>query len=153
MRHFLDARHFRELFAVGITDYSVTLDGWVHDEVRPHVPGRGTLRTVMGNLAEVAALPAEEYPFCVRLRSVLPTGNHGWNKYLAGVFAGDGRFTVTGVRDRDRADALVFCPDGTVVRRRAGADAESFNAIVYACTGYVRLDQGYGECFLSPYIL
>ncbi len=34
-----------------------------------------------------------------------------------------------------------------------GEDAESFNAIVYACTGYVRLDQGYGECFLSPYIL
>ena len=34
-----------------------------------------------------------------------------------------------------------------------GEDAESFNAIVYACTGYVDLDQGYGECFLSPYIL
>lgn len=48
---------------------------------------------------------------------------------------------------------MVFCPDGTVVRGRAGTDAESFNAIVYACTGYVDLDQGYGECFLSPYIL
>ena len=101
--YLLDAKHFREYYAAGITNYQITLDGWDHDKTRPHVLGIGTLQTIMSNLTELAALPKEEYPFHIILRrNILDSDTDlTWYDHLNELFGKDGRFfaVVTPVGD------------------------------------------------------
>ncbi|MFR8333548.1 MAG: hypothetical protein ACLU9S_15275 [Oscillospiraceae bacterium] len=52
----LDVDAFRQYYAAGIVSYQVTLDGWKHDETRPHVSGKGTLQTILNNLIALSTL-------------------------------------------------------------------------------------------------
>ena len=92
--YLLDAKHFREYYAAGITNYQITLDGWDHDKTRPHVLGIGTLQTIMSNLSELAALPKEEYPFHIVLRRNILASDTDltWYDHLNELFGKDGRF-------------------------------------------------------------
>ena len=92
--YLLDAKHFREYYAAGITNYQITLDGWDHDKTRPHVLGIGTLQTIMSNLSELAALPKGEYPFHIVLRRNILASDTDltWYDHLNELFGKDGRF-------------------------------------------------------------
>lgn len=94
--YLLTADVLRELFEAGVTDYQITLDGWNHDETRPHVDGHGTLRTILDNLTAISALPEEEYPFRIALRRNVLAGDHdlSWYDCLHERFGGDRRFSV-----------------------------------------------------------
>lgn len=94
--YLLDAAEFRQYYAAGITEYQITLDGWNHDQTRPHVSGRGTLRTILHNLTEIAALPKEEFRFRVVLRHNILAGDtdFSWYDHLAKLFGADDRFFV-----------------------------------------------------------
>lgn len=48
--YLLNADYFQQFYAAGVTDYQITLDGWSHDNTRPHISGRGTLNTILDNL-------------------------------------------------------------------------------------------------------
>ena len=60
--YLLDEKLFRQFCQAGITSYQITLDGWNHDKTRPHVSGKGTLRTIIDNLVALSKLPPEEAP-------------------------------------------------------------------------------------------
>ena len=95
--YLLNTESFREYYAAGITHYQITLDGWDHDKVRPHISGRGTLQTIMDNLTALAALPTEEYPFHIILRRNLLAGDMDvtWYDHLNELFGGDSRFFIS----------------------------------------------------------
>lgn len=94
--YLLSAEHFQEYFAAGISRYQITLDGWDHDKTRPHVSGQGTLQTILNNLLELTALPADEYPFQIILRRNLLAGDMDftWYDRLKELFGWDNRFFV-----------------------------------------------------------
>lgn len=94
--YLLDMEHFRQYYAVGITDYQITLDGWDHDKTRPHVTGQGTLQTILENLTALSALPREDFRFSITLRRNILAGNRdfGWYDFLREKFGGDPRFSV-----------------------------------------------------------
>ena len=94
--YLLTEENFREYHAAGITSYQITLDGWDHDKTRPHVFGRGTLHTILGNLSAIAALPASNYPFHIVLRRNILAGDteYTWYDYLNQLFGKDNRFSL-----------------------------------------------------------
>lgn len=53
--YLLDENTFRQFYQVGIRDFQITLDGWKHDEKRPHVSGQGTLQRILNNLLCLSA--------------------------------------------------------------------------------------------------
>lgn len=93
--YLLNAENFKEYYAAGITNYQITLDGWNHDQTRPHVSGRGTLQTILENLTAISALP-EEYQFQIILRHNILAGDRdfSWYDHLYKLFGADKRFTV-----------------------------------------------------------
>ena len=59
--YLLNDKLFRQFYQAGITSYQITIDGWNHDKTRPHVSGKGTLQTIINNLASLSKLPPAEY--------------------------------------------------------------------------------------------
>lgn len=94
--YLLDEKLFRQFCQAGITSYQITLDGWNHDKTRPHVSGKGTLRTIIDNLVALSKLPPEEYSFHITLRRNLLAGDedYSWYDYLYRLFGQDKRFDV-----------------------------------------------------------
>lgn len=94
--YLLDVDAFRQYYAAGIVSYQVTLDGWKHDETRPHVSGKGTLQTILNNLIALSALPKEQYPFRMVIRHNILAGDRdfSWYDHLHNLFGGDDRFSV-----------------------------------------------------------
>lgn len=94
--YLLDEKLFRQFCQAGITSYQITLDGWNHDKTRPHVSGKGTLRTIIDNLVALSKLPPEEYSFHITLRRNLLAGDedYSWYDYLYRLFGHDKRFAV-----------------------------------------------------------
>lgn len=94
--YLLDADAFRQYYAAGITNYQVTLDGWKHDETRPHVSGKGTLQTILNNLIALSGLPKERYLFRMVIRHNILAGDRdfSWYDHLYDLFGGDDRFSV-----------------------------------------------------------
>ena len=92
--YLLDAKNFQEYYAAGITDYQITLDGWGHDKIRPHVSGGGTLQTILDNLVLLASLDAERYPFHITLRRNILANDMDftWYDHLYDLFGNDKRF-------------------------------------------------------------
>ena len=66
--YLLNDKLFRQFYQAGITSYQITIDGWNHDKTRPHVSGKGTLQTIINNLASLSKLPPAEYSFHITLR-------------------------------------------------------------------------------------
>lgn len=94
--YLLDADCFQKLYAAGITSYQITLDGWIHDQTRPHVLGTGTLQTILDNLISISALPQDKYRFDIILRHNILNGDedYSWYDYLYKLFGTDTRFSV-----------------------------------------------------------
>lgn len=94
--YLLDEKLFRQFYQAGITSYQITLDGWNHDKTRPHVSGKGTLRTIIDNLVSLSKLPPEKYSFHITLRRNLLAGDedYSWYDYLYRLFGQDKRFDV-----------------------------------------------------------
>lgn len=94
--YLLDEKLFRQFYQAGITSYQITLDGWNHDKTRPHVSGKGTLRTIIDNLVSLSKLPPEEYSFHITLRRNFLAGDedYSWYDYLYRLFGQDKRFDV-----------------------------------------------------------
>lgn len=94
--YLLGINYFQQFYAAGITSYQITLDGWNHDQTRPHVSGKGTLQTILKNLTALAALPREQYHFQIILRHNILAGDRdfSWYDYLYKLFGKDDRFSV-----------------------------------------------------------
>lgn len=92
--YLLDADNFKQYYAAGITSYQITLDGWNHDQTRPHVTGRGTLQTILKNLSAISTLPQDEYQFKITLRHNILAGDEDftWYDHLNQLFGSDPRF-------------------------------------------------------------
>ena len=87
---------FRQFYQAGITSYQITIDGWNHDKTRPHVSGKGTLQTIINNLASLSKLPPAEYSFHITLRHniLADDEDYSWYDYLYRLFGHDKRFAV-----------------------------------------------------------
>lgn len=59
---------FKQYYDAGIRVYQITLDGWNHDQSRPHVTGKGTLKRILDNLTAISMLPKEQYSYHILLR-------------------------------------------------------------------------------------
>lgn len=94
--YLLDADCFQKFYAAGITSYQITLDGWTHDQTRPHVSGTGTLQTILDNLLAISALPQDKYHFNIILRRNILNGDedYSWYDHLYKLFGTDTRFSV-----------------------------------------------------------
>lgn len=94
--YLLDIQLFLQLFEVGITTYQVTLDGWKHNQSRPHVSGKGTLQQITDNLKAMSQLDAEKYPFhvIIRYNILAEDEDFTWYDYLYELFGQDKRFHV-----------------------------------------------------------
>lgn len=94
--YLLDVDSFLQYYKAGITSYLITLDGWTHDNTRPHVSGKGTLETILNNVIAISNLPREEYQFTITLRrNLLPDDNDfTWYDYLSDLFGKDDRISV-----------------------------------------------------------
>lgn len=94
--YLLGIEDFKMYYDAGITDYQITLDGWNHDETRPHVTGRGTLTKILENLTEISSLPQEKYTFRIVLRHNILLGDedYTWYDHLYELFGKDSRFFV-----------------------------------------------------------
>ena len=137
--YLLDEKLFRQFCQAGITSYQITLDGWNHDKTRPHVSGKGTLRTIIDNLVALSKLPPEEYSFHITLRRNLLAGDedYSWYDYLYRLFGQDKRFDVLvcavgdwGGKPADRVDD----PD---IAEKMAAEAEGI--FLWAFEGLQRL--------------
>lgn len=91
----LDCDSFKEYYRAGISEYQVTLDGWNHDETRPHVSGNGTLKTILENLKSISLFP-EEYQFNITIRhNILDRDrDFSWYDFLYEQFGSDDRFSI-----------------------------------------------------------
>ena len=122
--YLLDEKVFRQSYRAGISNYQITVDGWNHDKVRPHVSGRGTLQTIIDHLIALSKMPPAEYSFHITLRHNILAGDedYSWYDYLYRLFGQDKRFDVLvravrdwggetvhtlSLRHRDTAGALI----------------------------------------------
>lgn len=94
--YLLDIDSFLQYYESGIKSYLITLDGWNHDNTRPHVSGKGTLKTILNNVVAISHLPKEKYQFKIALRrNLLPDDNDfTWYDYLSDLFGKDDRISV-----------------------------------------------------------
>ena len=95
--YLLNEEYFREYYEAGITNYQITLDGWEHDKLRPHVSGKGTLQTILDNLISLAKLPSEAFPFHIILRRNILAEDmeFSWYDHLCSLFGKDNRFFMS----------------------------------------------------------
>lgn len=95
--YLLNLNNFQQFYAAGITNYQITLDGWNHDQTRPHVSGKGTLQTILSNLKDISSLSSEKFPFHIILRHNILAGDqdYSWYDYLYDLFGMDKRFSVS----------------------------------------------------------
>lgn len=95
--YLLDENTFRQFYQVGIRDFQITLDGWKHDEKRPHVSGQGTLQRILNNLLSISKLPASEFQYHVTLRYNILNEDRdfSWHDYIYSLFGKDKRFVVS----------------------------------------------------------
>lgn len=94
--YLLNAEMFCEFYRLGITNYHITLDGWNHNQTRPHVSGHETLQTIIRNLLAISTLPKEEFAFKITLRHNILAGDedYSWYDYLYRLFGQDNRFDI-----------------------------------------------------------
>ena len=87
---------FQKYYRAGISSYQITLDGWTHDQTRPHITGKGTLQKILGNLIAISRLPKEDYQFHITLRhNILPGDeDYSWYDHLNTLLGKDSRFSV-----------------------------------------------------------
>ncbi len=93
--YLLNRELFKKLYALGISSYQITLDGWNHDNTRIHVSGEKTLAHIVENLKEISGLP-EDYDFEVWLRYNISKDNqdYSWYDYMKELFGNDMRFMI-----------------------------------------------------------
>lgn len=93
--YFLDCKSFHQYYKAGINEYQITLDGWNHDLTRPHVSGKGTLKTILENLKNISLL-SQDYEFHVIVRYNILDGDldFSWYDFLYDQFGLDARFSV-----------------------------------------------------------
>ena len=94
--YMLDINSFLKYYECGITSYLITLDGWRHDNTRPHVSGKSTLKTIIDNVIAISHLPKEKYQFTITLRRNLFPEDYDftWYDYLSKLFGKDDRISV-----------------------------------------------------------
>lgn len=94
--YLLNEGRFQQLFNAGISGFQITLDGWNHDETRPHFTGKGTLSVIVEQLKSIARLPKERFSFRIILRHNILSGDedYSWYDYLYDLFGSDDRFSV-----------------------------------------------------------
>ncbi len=87
---------FLQYYHAGITSYQITIDGWTHDQTRPHVTGKGTLQRILDNLIAISTLSPEEYQYNITIRHNILPGDEdfSWYDHLKLLFGKDCRFTV-----------------------------------------------------------
>lgn len=93
--YLLDVSLLKKLYALGVENYQITLDGWRHDEYRKHSSGIKTLDKIVSNLKEISQLSGE-YEFVVRLRYNISEENQdtSWYDYIKEKFGADERFSM-----------------------------------------------------------
>ena len=94
--YLLDVDSFKQYFQAGIKTYQITLDGWNHDTMRPHISGCGTMETILRNLEEIVRLNPKEYDYHIVLRHNVLAGDEdlSWYDHLSAMTGNDARFTV-----------------------------------------------------------
>lgn len=94
--YLLELNDFLQYYHAGITSYQITLDGWTHDQTRPHVTGKGTLQKILDNLIAISSLPQEGYQYNITIRHNILPGDEdfSWYDHLKNLFGNDCRFTV-----------------------------------------------------------
>lgn len=94
--YLLGIEDFQQYYHAGITSYQITLDGWTHDQTRPHVTGKGTLQRILDNLVSISSLPQDEYQYHITIRHNILPGDEdlSWYDHLYALFGGDNRFSV-----------------------------------------------------------
>ena len=93
--YLLNLENFKRLYAVGVENYQITLDGWKHDIFRQHINGEKTLNKIIDNLQQISQLP-KEYEFVIRLRYNISENNQdtSWYDYIKEHFGLDDRFSM-----------------------------------------------------------
>lgn len=94
--YLLGLDNFLQYYNAGITSYQITLDGWTHDQTRPHVTGKHTLQRILDNLVAISSLPTEKYQFNIIIRHNILPGDEdfSWYDHLKNLFGNDSRFSV-----------------------------------------------------------
>lgn len=94
--YLLDVELFKQFYQAGIQNYQITIDGWKHDERRPHKSGQGSLQKILDNLISISKLPANEFQYCITLRNnILNEDNdYSWYDYIYSMFGKDKRFRI-----------------------------------------------------------
>ena len=86
---------FLKYYECGITSYLITLDGWRHDNTRPHYL-EINFKTIIDNVIAISHLPKEKYQFTITLRRNLFPEDYDftWYDYLSKLFGKDDRISV-----------------------------------------------------------
>lgn len=93
--YILDCESFKEYYKAGINEYQITIDGWNHDLTRPHISGKGTLKTILGNLRDISLLPKNyDFNIIIRYNILDEEPDFSWYDFLYKQFGEDKRFTV-----------------------------------------------------------
>ncbi len=111
--YLLDIDSFRQYYDSGITNYQITLDGWTHDKTRPHVSGKGTLKTILKNLKDISQLPKSSYQYQLILRNNVLEDEQRftWYDYIKELFGEDDRFKILVRPAEDWGCESTHCPN------------------------------------------
>lgn len=125
--YLLNVERFMHYYDLGIKRYQITLDGNMHDKMRPHISGAPTLNRIINNLKEISHLP-QEYDFLIDLRynSASQEVDETWFNYIKSVFGEDPRFEVAFAIVKDWGGESVKNIDLLDDRDQAVREAEKY---------------------------
>lgn len=129
--YLLNIEMFIKFYEVGIRSFQITLDGWNHNEIRPHISGIRTLERIIDNLRKISTLSSEyEYNIIIRHNILDGDQDFSWYDYLSSLFAKDKRFSIL--------VALVSDWGGTLVGSMPISEGKNRKQLKYAHQAYIK---------------
>lgn len=93
--YLLSADKLKSFYNVSISVYQITIDGFRHDESRPLLDGRKTLKKLLENLREIEKLSQKlKFKIIVRYNILEKNEDLSWYDLLKEVFNNDERFSI-----------------------------------------------------------
>lgn len=92
--YLLSSSDFEKFLSIGITTYQITLDGFVHDNLRVLSTGAKTMNTIINNLKEIKNNNIDEFQIIIRHNILNEDKDLLWYDYLKGLFGNDNRFLI-----------------------------------------------------------
>ena len=94
--YLLSVKDFIDYYNVGIRDYQITIDGFIHDKTRFLTNGNPTFSIIMNNLREISKLDKSNYKFNIVLRNNITKDNNdlSWYDFIKKSFNNDDRFKI-----------------------------------------------------------